>query len=56
MSPVSFLKQDADTNQAISDDRCEDHTENNISYDIDEEDSDHLQEVTILRQARHDRS
>jgi len=55
MSPVSLLKQDDDTDQVISDDNCEDHTESNISYDIDEDDSNHQQEVWLLCQVRQDR-
>ena len=56
MSPISYLKQDDDTDQESSDDESKDPAESTLLSDIEEDDLDHQQEVLLLGQAHRERS
>jgi hypothetical protein len=50
------LKQDDDTNQELSDDKSEDPREATLSFDIQEDDFDHQEEVLFQGQGCRDKS
>jgi len=56
MSPISLLTQDDDTDQELSDDKCEDPRESTISSDIEDDDLYQLQKVLLQGLARQDKS